>query len=162
MPDAVARTVLASLALHAALMAGAIAWRSTSSAPPVEAEIPFEYLTPGEFEAITAPAPRPAENAGAAVAGPVRAVPPVMIQATRLLSASALADPRSREARAMLPTFNGTERMVQLCNLEAMEQVHAARPDLRPERIVAYALADLSIRGATIAADGAAFRSGGR
>ncbi len=159
--DIVAQALLASLVLHAVVMAAAIIWRASIALPPIQQEIPVELLTPGQFEAMTAPVPPPETDVDRAAA-PQPSIGPPMIAASRMLSAGALADPLSREAREMLPTFNGTERMVQLCNLEAMEQVQAARPDVRPERIVAYAMADLAIHGSTVVANGAAFRSAGR
>lgn len=82
-----------------------------------------------------------------------------MIRPTEMLSAKTLADPRSRQARADLATFASDERMVQLCNLEAMDQIRRWRADFRPERVVPYATAEEKVRGTTIAADGAAFRS---
>jgi len=82
-----------------------------------------------------------------------------MIRPTEMLSAKTLADPRSRQARADLATFASDERMVQLCNLEAMDQIRRWRADFQPERVVPYATAEEKIRGTTIAADGAAFRS---
>ena len=77
-----------------------------------------------------------------------------------MLSGRALAGPRGREAREMPPGPNDTERMVQLCDLEAMEQVHEWRPDLRPDRVVPYAISVLAVDGGVVRADGAAFRSG--
>ncbi|UVK41609.1 DUF930 domain-containing protein [Mesorhizobium sp. AR10] len=82
-----------------------------------------------------------------------------MIHPTEMLSAKTLADPRSRQARADLATFASDERMVQLCNLEALDQIHQWRPDFQPEQVVPYATAEEKITGATIIADGAAFRS---
>ncbi|TGR33649.1 DUF930 domain-containing protein [Mesorhizobium sp. M8A.F.Ca.ET.202.01.1.1] len=83
-----------------------------------------------------------------------------MIHPTRMLSAKTLADPRSKQARADLETLASDERMVQLCNLEAMDQIRQWRADFQPERVVPYATAEEKITGTTIAADGAAFRSG--
>lgn len=82
-----------------------------------------------------------------------------MIRPTRMLSAQTLADPRSKQARADLKTFASDERMIQLCNLEAMDQIRQWRTDFQPERVVPYATAEEKITGTTIAADGAAFRS---
>lgn len=82
-----------------------------------------------------------------------------MIRATEMLSGKTLADPRSRQARADLATFASEERMVQLCNLEAQDQIHRWRPDFQPERVVPYATAEEKIRGTRIKAEGAAFRS---
>ncbi|MCB1489526.1 MAG: DUF930 domain-containing protein [Bauldia sp.] len=78
-----------------------------------------------------------------------------------MLSGAALADPRSREARETLPQLESDERMIQICGLEAMEQVHSWRPDFRPDALVAYALSDPTIAGDRIHANGAAFRSEG-
>ena len=46
-----------------------------------------------------------------------------MIHASRLYAAAALSEPGSRQAREALPTLREDERILQLCNLEAMEQV---------------------------------------
>jgi hypothetical protein len=76
-----------------------------------------------------------------------------------MLSKKTLADPRSGQARRELATFADSERVVQLCNLEAMDQIEAWRSDFRPDRLVAYARSDVKMSGETIVADGAAFRS---
>ncbi|RUW89290.1 hypothetical protein EOA35_32920, partial [Mesorhizobium sp. M8A.F.Ca.ET.023.01.1.1] len=88
-------------------------------------------LTPQQFEASTRPPLPPAEAPGApmpaapAPAPSARQSPaaPAMIRPTRMLSAKTLADPRSKQARADLEAFASDERMVQLCNLEAMDQI---------------------------------------
>ncbi|WP_404927252.1 DUF930 domain-containing protein [Mesorhizobium sp. ORM16] len=85
-----------------------------------------------------------------------------MIRPTQMLSARTLADPRSRQARADLKTFASDERMVQLCNLEAMDQIRQWRADFQPDRVVPYATAQEKVTGTTIAANGAAFRSRGK
>jgi hypothetical protein len=148
--DFVAWALLASLALH--LVAGVlIGWQRQSVSPDLVESLPVDLVTPEEYQAETrgnAPGPAPAL--------------PGMIHATAMLSGAALTDPKSRQARAMLPHFEPTERSVQLCNLEAMEQVHAWKPSFEPERIVAYASAEVAIAGDSIRADGAAFRSGGK
>ena len=46
-----------------------------------------------------------------------------MIRPAEMLSAKTLADPRSKQARADLAKFAASERMVQLCNIEAMDQI---------------------------------------
>lgn len=155
--DSVARAAAASLVFHALVLAVAMVWRG-AAIPPPEVNIPVELLSPEQYEAAT--------RSGGSEAG-ISAPPgnagtePGMVRPTAMLSAAALADPKSRQARAMLPHFDPTERTVQLCDLEAMEQVHAWKPEFDPERIVAYATADLAIAGDTIRADGAAFLSGG-
>ncbi|TPN86662.1 DUF930 domain-containing protein [Mesorhizobium sp. CU2] len=82
-----------------------------------------------------------------------------MIRATEMLSGKTLADPRSRQARADLATFASEERMVQLCNLEALDQIRKWKADFQPELVVPYATAEEKVRGTSIKANGAAFRS---
>lgn len=133
-----------------------------------EERVSVAILTPQQFEASTRPPSPPAEAPGAPIpaapaptpSAPRSPVAPAMIHPTRMLSAKTLADPRSKQARADLETFASDERMVQLCNLEAMDQIRQWRADFQPERVVPYATAEEKITGTTIAADGAAFRSG--
>lgn len=144
--------------------------RQYEAAAPVEAPTPPE----GADEAPAAPAPAPASapEPQAATAPPdvapvpsPAAAPPAasgMVRATAMLSGAALADPRSREARAALAGMDGDERLIQLCNVEAMSQLHAWRADLDPDQVVAYATADLAVAGGTVSAEGAAFRDHGR
>ncbi|KQZ40894.1 DUF930 domain-containing protein [Ensifer sp. ENS04] len=85
-----------------------------------------------------------------------------MVQAKRFFSAAILADPRSRQALEGLSQLAADEQIVQLCNLEAMEQVHRWRVDFTPDLLVAYATSDIVLAGRNLRADGAAFRSKGR
>ncbi|MEI9421936.1 DUF930 domain-containing protein [Mesorhizobium sp. Cs1299R1N1] len=135
-----------------------------------EERVSVDILTPEQFEASARPPPASAAaavpEARAAEPPPASNPPktqppaaPAMIRPTRMLSAKTLADPRSRQARADLKTFASDERMVQLCNLEAMDQIRQWHADFQPERVVPYATAEEKITGTTIAADGAAFRS---
>ena len=82
-----------------------------------------------------------------------------MMRAERLFSADVLADPRSRQAREALPHLAMSDRMIQLCNIEALEQVHMWKADFQPDTLVAHAMADAKLIGRTTAADGGAFRS---
>jgi hypothetical protein len=129
---------------------------------PRERPISVEILTPQQFEVTIAPrrtdGPAPAPPPTPTATPPQ--AEPAMIQPTEMLSAGTLADPRSREARALLSTLDDTERMIQLCGLEAMEQVHAWRQTLRPTAVVAYAMAEAAVSGDFVNAKGAAFRSG--
>jgi hypothetical protein len=86
----------------------------------------------------------------------------VMVQATQLQSAKVLANPRSAKARKTLGQLAPSERIVQLCNIEAMEQVHLWKPALKPDFLVAYAMADTELSGQKLKADGGAFRSRSR
>jgi hypothetical protein len=118
------------------------------------------------------PLPRPRRQEPAQLAAQPRPEPPAqilppaprpddgMIRADRLYSGKMLADPRSRSARAKLAGFSPDERVVQLCNLEALEQVHRWKASLNPDLLVPYATADLRQSAHALEADGGAFRAG--
>jgi len=150
--------ITVSLVLHLLLAVAVLYWRS--NVPPVRIEgIPVDFLTQEEFAAATGTEPAQEarlEQPPAQTEEP----PPAMIHAATLLSARALAEPRNRSAREGLPRLAPTERMVQLCNLEALEQVAAMRKDIWPEWVTAYAEKELTVSAHTITADGAAFRVG--
>ncbi|WP_246678240.1 MULTISPECIES: DUF930 domain-containing protein [unclassified Mesorhizobium] len=163
--------VSASVVLHT-LLAAALALMPLPKPPKrlEEERVSVDILTPLQFEASTrrppapTPAPLPAPEARTPAPTPdarqtQQPAAPAMIRPTEMLSAKTLADPRSRQARADLATFASDERMVQLCNLEAMDQIRRWRADFQPERVVPYATAEEKITGTTIAANGAAFRS---
>lgn len=163
----------ASLALHAILVAALAASPAVRmfKRPTRDEGVAVDILTPQQFrEAVsqrqwpfTSPPARthaPAMRESAAI--PKAAEPnaaPGMIVAKTMLSEKLLADPRSSQARRELATFDDGERVVQLCNLEAMDQIEAWRADFQPDRLVAYARSEVEMSGDTIVADGAAFRS---
>lgn len=162
--DAVLWAVAASLVLHLMLFGISLVWRSIPPLP-VEVGVDVQMLTPEEFEAATGVSSEPANRPPPATEP--RAIPPppaadTMVRPTRMLSAAALAEPGSRQAREMLGQIDATERSIQLCGFEAIEQVRAWNPDIKPERFVAYALADLAIAGDSIKGGGAAFFAGGK
>ncbi|YBV98186.1 DUF930 domain-containing protein [Phyllobacteriaceae bacterium JZ32] len=105
---------------------------------------------------LTAPPKSPAPPEAPAQAP---STAPSMIRATSLYAARTLADPRNRQAREGLAQLAGPDRMEQLCNAEAMEQIHHWREDFDPDRLVAYAMGDTRIDGDMFIADSAAFRS---
>ena len=82
-----------------------------------------------------------------------------MITARTLHSESVLANPRSRGAREALKTLEASERIEQICNLEAMSQIHAWKEQFEPDRVVAFAMAGTKLTKSTLEAEGAAFRS---
>jgi len=158
-----------------------LAIRTLSSfTPPVETSVEVELVAP---EALTPPAPpvpaqalppppaaeiaspqRPAPTTPppekpAAPPPPSPAEPPAMITARTLHSESVLANPRSRGAREALKTLEASERIEQLCNLEAMSQIHAWKEQFEPDRVVAFAMAGTKLTKSTLEAEGAAFRS---
>lgn len=173
-----------SVVLHAVLLA-AILLSATGVSPtaPFDEGVPVEIWTPQEVEGLTRE--RPADNptlpspvppqAGAgqpAIEPPGPPVPdpkpgtgsgqaeaPTMRHAQRILSGAVLSDPRSKEARALLPLLEDGTRLEQICDIEAMAQIAALARGFQPDRVVAYARAATRTQGRVIVASGAAFRS---
>lgn len=79
--------------------------------------------------------------------------------AQKLFAAAALDDPRNAEAREALRTLTADERRIQLCNLEAMEQLRRTS-HVSADMVAPYAFQDLAIHADEIIADGAAVRAG--
>lgn len=155
--------VAASLSLHAAFALLLVLAIPAGSLPDFDEGIAIELILTEDLAASLDP---PATDLTPATPREPRRpattpAPPAMIRAARILSGEALADPRSRQAREALSEIDATERMVQLCNLEALEQVNALRPELKPERVIAYAAAELRITGDAVEADGAALAGNG-
>ncbi len=70
-----------------------------------------------------------------------------------------MAEPESARLRQAMRTLADPERVVQLCDIEAMEQVRRARPDYDPDMVVPYAMAETNMRDGALVATGGAFRS---
>jgi len=82
-----------------------------------------------------------------------------LIPATHLYADATLADRHNRSAREAMKTLAGDERMIQLCDIEAMEQVKRASATLKPDYVIAYAMADLKLSRDEVDAEGGAFLS---
>jgi hypothetical protein len=163
----------ASLLLHVPIVAALLLPAARFAPPPPVASISVELLSPRQLDPGIDPTGSPATGRAAAQppAPPLGRAPPApaldhaaaptpaMIRATSMLSAAALADPRSREATLALAQMDDTERLVQLCNVEAMSQVRGWRKEFEPDQVVAYATSEIALDGRTVVADGAAFRS---
>jgi hypothetical protein len=179
------RAVPASMGLHLLAFAAVIAWPVAKTlSPPPPRSIAVEIISEAAFAAVTrrpvvAP-PQPAltapEQPAAAPSAPAEAPPnppkadetapadaaafSPTLHATVLYSSKVLKDPANRQVRIALPTLSPDERITQLCNIEALEQIRIARPSPFPDALVAPALAETNIHEATLVATGAAFRSG--
>jgi len=94
------------------------------------------------------------------VAPPVAAQPPALTKATRLFATAMLKDPSNRKIVKTLSTFADSEKVVQLCNMEGLEQIRRAVPHSNPDVLVSYAMADFNVDGLTLSADGGAFHDG--
>ena len=84
---------------------------------------------------------------------------PAMVKPSRMLSEKVLAAPRSRKAKKELATLAPAEQIEQLCGMEAIAQVGAWSKDLKPGRVIAYAMADPKMSGNIFTTDGAALHS---
>ncbi|WP_425107146.1 DUF930 domain-containing protein [Ancylobacter sp.] len=167
--------------LAALVLVGARGFPEPADAPALETEI----ISSRDFAALRAvpapvvsPAPVPSSPAAEALPRVGAAPPPVpspavpsrvpsakstthpeMIRPARMLSEQALDSPRSRGLRRELARLGEEDRLAQLCDLEAMEQIHVWRPEFQPDRLVDYASGDTSLEGAVFTAKGGAFRS---
>lgn len=159
--------VLPSIALHGLVLV-TLAWiaagRPIEVRPvrSIEVELIDQEVYEDEFElppeaAVTplavppTPAPRPAEAAPASADD--------MTEATDLFASRVLSAPENRQVRDTLPQLENTERMIQLCTIEGLEQLHVARPSPLPDSIAPSAFAPTTLAGLSIDAPGAAFRA---
>ena len=137
--------------------------------PPPESSIAVEIITPEQFETATrqpgtapspaSPSPQPPENQPRVIAKPSEPQPGAMVRATQLYSSKRLSDPRSKQAREALQLVSTDERIEQLCDLEALEQIHEWNAGFEPDFLIAYAMAETRMSELTMEAKGGAFRS---
>ena len=137
---------------------------SVSAPKPVRAPSP-EEVRPEAAKPKAEPVPL-ANDPPAAAAMPPAApiVPPVpkpaeFLIASQFFSEKVLADPRSKRAREALRQLSGGERNLQLCDLEALEQVRRVRPAMAPDTLAPYAMAAEKVSGNSVEVKGGAFRS---
>ncbi len=171
------------MGLHLLALGLLIAWPVTRALSPVPPRsIAVEIVSEAQFAAVAGPkvptpqpppvpvqpAAIPSEPADTAAAvassaetsATMTAPFPQTIHATTLYSATVLKEPANRQVRTTLPALAPDERIIQLCNIEALEQIRIARPKPFPDAIVAPAFADTTTTEATLVASGAAYRSG--
>ncbi|MCW1410062.1 DUF930 domain-containing protein [Rhizobium sp. 1AS11] len=111
--------------------------------PEAEPAAPVANNPPAAAMPSAAPMPKPAE----------------FVEARQLFSDKVLADPRSRRAREALRGLASSERNLQLCDLEALEQVRRAQPAMAPDTLAPYAMAAEKVSGNSVEVKGGAFRS---
>lgn len=124
-------------------------------APPAVRPIAGDSLTtatPSETQADSEPS-LPAEKARPSASG--------QVTATQYFAASVLEDPRNRGTRKKLATLSSDERLIQLCNIEAMEQLKRWKAGFVPDHVVAYATADPLMTATALKAPGAAVYASG-
>ncbi|MET3524124.1 DUF930 domain-containing protein [Mesorhizobium abyssinicae] len=146
-----------------------------SPPPPTGQSITVEILSEQQAAATAQPAVTQSDSKPIALPTPIDRAPEQdtkpaianelvpqgngMVRAKELFSAKVLADPLSKEALVALRLLGTDDRIIQLCNVEAMEQVQIWKADFQPDFVVAYAMADTKLSGLTLRADGAALRS---
>jgi hypothetical protein len=108
---------------------------------------------------IEAAKSRPVEKLEPARTTEAKPDPDALIIAKALYSARLLADRHNRSAREAMKTLAVDERIIQLCDIEAMEQVRRAEAALKPDYVIAYAMADLKLSAHQVDAQGGAFLS---
>lgn len=148
--------------IHIVLL-GAMAILIATPAPlPTPPTVPVEFVTPQEFQALAERSSRvaPSPEAVPLPPAPTPAANDGMTTATTLFAGSILADPANRRIREALPTLERSERIIQLCNLEAFEQLRLAAPDTAPDYVVTYAYGNPTVTGYTLDAPGAAYHEG--
>ncbi|HTM76682.1 MAG TPA: DUF930 domain-containing protein [Devosia sp.] len=160
--------IAASLVLHAVLLAFLLRPVDAPPEAPQERSIAIDIVSAAQFAAALTtpqrpapaavtgskpPAPAPVEPAAAEIADV-----PGMVHPSRLVAGDVLAEPASRQVRETLPLLASDERMTQLCDIEALEQIHLWKDELHPDTLVAYAMADTVVSGHAVQADGGAFR----
>ena len=128
--------------------------RQPAPAAPTPLSVPGPESAPA-VPAATAPAAPPVKSAPAALP-----TPGGMTKATQLFATSILKEPSSAKIRKTLSTFADSEKLVQLCNMEGLEQIRRANPKFNPDVLVSYAMSDTTVEGMTLIADGGAFHTG--
>ena len=141
--------------------------------PPQSIEV--QLVPPPQQPALTAPAPLSVPettNAPAAPTATAPVVPPTspapvahaapgaMTKATQLFAAGILKEPSSAKIRKTLATFADSEKLMQLCNIEGLEQIRRANPKFNPDVLASYAMSDTSVECMTLIANGGAFHTG--
>lgn len=160
-------TLPLSLATHGVLVF-ALVWGVTPRQlqAPVLRAITVDLVSPEQVAAMVAPAAEPEPTpipADVLPIAPPAAAPAAdgMVRATDFFAAGILADPANAEVRENFPLLASSEQVVQLCNMEALEQLRLTGREPTPDALVGYAFDSFSVNGTTLEAEGGAFRSGG-
>lgn len=93
---------------------------------------------------------------------PVRPSTGGRVTATDYFAGAVLDDPRNRQTRETLSTLTSDERLIQICNIEAMEQLKRWKAGFVPNSVVSYAMADPVLSATSMEAKGAAVHAGGK
>jgi hypothetical protein len=169
-----------SVALHAGLLAALFVFtplRDFVVPEPPAISVDLIPLSAVEPEPVETPAPpqlgvqAPAEAAeptapaetNTPIAQPAAGVPAQdadgTFHATKLYAATMLNRSDFAGVKRGLKTLASSEKVMQLCNIEALEQIRLAASQFDPDTMVSYAMADPVQTGLMLTAMGGAFRS---
>lgn len=173
--------VAASAALHVMLLVTAVLLsplRHYVVPPPLPVAV--EIVTPEQFAALqrpvaetppvlASPVPRATTAAPAAPDAGTRLTPSPPLEpalpenktyrAKKFYAASILSEPGMANIRKAFGTLASSEKLMQLCNIEGLEQIRRAQSQYDPDTLVSYAMSDPVSTGLTLSATGGAFRS---
>jgi len=167
---------IASIVVHGFLIAALLFLTPLRQlVAPVPRPVLVEIVTDAQFKTLEAPTPTatpeltaPAGQGEAAAPtsdqppAPSSAPPSTILGvhiATEFYAGSILKEPGMDHIRRTLDTIAPSERLVQLCNIEGLEQIRRGAPDYDPDTLVSYAMSDPLTAGLTLSAPGGAFRS---
>lgn len=168
LPLTISVTAHATLILALAL----VVTRNLPPAKPLVEPIDVAILMPPVQPATEAPPqPPPAALSAPALpdatppsetAGPARPRSDGMVTSRSFYASARLADPRAKATRKKLEGLLPDERLIQLCNIEATEQLSRARDNFNADAdaVVAYAMSDPLLTATTVSAKGAAVHAG--
>ncbi|WP_170848480.1 DUF930 domain-containing protein [Devosia sp. YR412] len=164
----------ASVAGHVAILI-LLLWAAAPRRLPVPPERPIavDILSESQFAALHPPAvepvallmvasPTPEPDPVQSILPPAPESGPQPVKATKFFASGILSDPANREIAEALPLLAGDEQVIQLCNMEALEQLRVARVAGPPDAVVGYAYGDMVLAGQALTAEGGAFRSQGQ
>lgn len=140
-------------------------------APSEAGSIAVELLSEADYALHTAPEPEPVRAPEVVAAAPVPTAPAPpelpsaeagMVAATEFYAADILNDPTHREVQQNFPLLADREQVIQLCNIEALEQLRIDKVAENPDALVGYAFEGIGVSGLSLEANGGAFRAAGQ
>jgi hypothetical protein len=127
-------------------------------APNPEPETRPEGTTTAATATPTLPPPATAPSTPPA-ATPMEPAPQAMQEATEFYASDLLRRPENAQVRETLPLLAPDERIVQLCNIEALEQIRMANGGRFPDSLDTSAFKDTEISNGKLSAPLGAYRA---
>lgn len=138
-------------------------------APTEAGSIAVELLSEADYAMLVAPAPAalpqlspPEPTPSVQTAPETVAAADGMVAATEFFATDILNDPSHREVQQNFPLLASREQVIQLCNIEALEQLRSHGVADNPDALVGYAFDGIAVAGLSLEADGGAFRAAGQ